>query len=47
LFNGFHLHAFFEEKSTQGFGRRNLKESDHLQDVGLDGRVILKNILKK
>jgi hypothetical protein len=31
-----------EEKRIQGFGRENLKESYHLEDLGIDGRIILK-----
>ena len=30
-----------------GFWWRTLKEGDGLDDVGIDGRVILKRILKK
>jgi hypothetical protein len=31
-----------EEKCIQGFRRGNLREGDHLEDLGVDGRVILK-----
>lgn len=37
-----------EEKSRQGdLEEKTLKESDHLEDLSLDGRIILKYILKK
>jgi hypothetical protein len=26
---------------------KNLKERDHLQDLGIDGRILIKRILKK
>ena len=35
------------ERCIQGFGGRNLKERDHLEDLSVDMRVILKRILKK
>jgi hypothetical protein len=41
------LFFFLNRNPHRGFGRRNLKKSDHLEDVGLDGRIILKYILKK
>jgi len=31
-----------EERYAQGFGGGNLRERDHLQDLRLDGRIILK-----
>jgi hypothetical protein len=29
-----------EETCIQGFGGRNLRERDHLEDPGVDGRII-------
>ena len=34
------------EKYVCGFGGGNLKERDHLNALGIDGRIILKWILK-
>jgi hypothetical protein len=30
------------ERCIQGFGWGNLREGDHMQDLGVDGRIILK-----
>jgi hypothetical protein len=30
----------------QGFGEKSLRERDHLEDIGVYGRIILKCILK-
>ena len=31
-----------EEKCIQSFGGKNLKEAGHVEDPGVDGRIILK-----
>jgi hypothetical protein len=36
-----------DEKYMQNFGVENLKERDHLEDLGTDRRIILNQILKK
>jgi len=36
-----------EDRCIQGFGGGNLRERDHLQDPGVDGRIILRRIFKK
>jgi hypothetical protein len=36
-----------EEICIQGFGRGNLRERDHLEDTGVDGRIILRRIFRK
>jgi hypothetical protein len=36
-----------EERRIQGFGGGNLRESDHLGDPGVDGRIILSWIFRK
>jgi hypothetical protein len=35
------------ETCLQGFGGGNMRERDHLEDVGVDERIILKVIVKK
>jgi len=35
-----------EEKYAQGFWGGSQKERDHMEDLGIDGRIILKSILK-
>jgi hypothetical protein len=41
-----HVAGMGQEKYIQGFGGE-LRERDHLEDVGVDGRIILKWIFKK
>ena len=36
-----------EERFIQGFGGKNLRERDHLEDPGVDGRIILTWIFRK
>ena len=36
-----------EERRTQGFWWGNLKERYHLEDPGVDGRIILRWIFRK
>jgi hypothetical protein len=36
-----------EERCIQAFGGGNLRERDHLEDLRLDRRIILKYIFKK
>jgi len=36
-----------EYRCIQGFVRDNLRERGHLENLGIDGRIILKYILKK
>jgi hypothetical protein len=36
-----------DETRVLNFGRKNLKGEDHLEDLGVDGRIILQLNLKK
>jgi hypothetical protein len=36
-----------EERSIQGFSGGNLREGDHLEDPGVDGKIILKWIFER
>jgi len=36
-----------EERYVQGFGGGNLRERDHLEDPGVDGRIIFRRIFRK
>jgi len=40
-------HIWETGKVHTGFWRGDLREKDHLEDLGIDGRVILKWIFKK
>jgi hypothetical protein len=35
-----------EERRIQGFWRGNLREGDHLEDSGVDERIILREIFR-
>jgi hypothetical protein len=35
------------EEVHTGFWWRNLREGDHLEDLGVDGRIILKSIFER
>jgi hypothetical protein len=36
-----------QERCIQGFGGENVRERNHLGDLGVDGRIIVEWILKK
>jgi hypothetical protein len=36
-----------QERCIQGFGGGDLMERDHFEDIGIDGRIILRWIFKK
>jgi hypothetical protein len=44
---GRHVARMRENRNTYRFGWGNLKERDYFEDVGVDGRTILKWILKQ
>jgi len=44
---GRHVARMGENRNTHRFGWGNLKGKDYFEDVGVDGRTILKWILKK
>jgi len=35
-----------KERRIQGFGRGNLRERDHLEEPGVDGRIIVREIFR-
>jgi len=35
------------ERHSQGFGWEKLRERDHLEVLGIDGEIILKQVFKK
>jgi hypothetical protein len=40
-------HYAEQKRGTQGVGRRDLIESDHLENLGVDGRIIFKMDLQE
>jgi hypothetical protein len=40
-----HIACIREDKHIQSFGRKN-EERDHMEDLDIDGRIIIKLILK-
>jgi len=42
-----HVAGVGERRGTQGFGEETCRKKDHLEDLGLDGRITLKLIFKK
>jgi hypothetical protein len=42
-----HVACIGEMRCIQNFGRKNLKGKSHLRDLGVDGRIILKWIIKE
>ena len=40
-------HVWIERKIHTGFLLVNLKEGDHSEELGIDGRLILQQMLKK
>jgi hypothetical protein len=42
-----HVAGMEERCAHKGFGGGNLKEINHLEDLNVDGRIILKCVIKK
>jgi hypothetical protein len=40
-------HVWGREEAHTGFWWGNLRERDHFEDIGIDGRIILRRIFRK